>query len=187
MDLLEAQRVEQTGVLLGLEDRLESRHRLHPEAPADAVGNGVGRVPEVRRHLHRQLTVRGQLITQPLDQRRMMRHPLQAGVGEDHVDGRRGRPLPEIAMLEPQTFARVGLGLLEHVGRRVDTERLGRADMAMQLGRQLARPTSEVDHPTAGHRGDQREQVVEGLAALGLEAAVTSQGPTCLSKPCIQV
>ncbi len=140
-----------------------------------------GGVLEVRRHLHRELPLRRQLVAQPLDQRRMIRRPLQARIGEHHVDRFGRRPRRQVTLLEPHAVAGVGRGLLEHVGRAVDADGLDGVHMTMQLGGELTGTAAEVDDPAARHGLHHGEEVVERLAALGLEAVV-GRGIPCVCR-----
>ena len=97
---------------------------------------------------------------------------LRAGVGE-------------VTEHEAQWATGAGLGLGQHGGRRVQADELRRVPALDQPGRQLAGAAAEIGHPTAGFRWlDQRDEVVERRAALGLEAVVLigvpAIGHTCI-------
>ena len=127
---------------------------------------------EVDRHLERELPAGPERAGQTREQPRMIRRPVERGIGEDEVEGRIRRERRQVAPLESQAAALERLRLLEHRRRGVEAQRLRGAGAAVQLARQLARPAAEIDGAAAGNRRDEREQVEERAAAFRGEARV---------------
>ena len=100
----EPKRVQQGCVLFG------RQHRKRPDIPVHCAGEWllardvgskrVRHVIEVRRYLHGELATLREHCLQPSEQRVVVRHPLQRGVGEDDVH-RLGRfPLRDVGLHE---------------------------------------------------------------------------------------
>ena len=183
MLLLEAQLLEEDGVVLGLEHR---EHGVGWWPAAKGVDEGclrghhagehVGRMVGVGRDLDGQLTGRGQ-GGRPLPEHGwVIGNPLEGGVGEDNVIVRGVVVAPgelvDVSQLEMQPFTGQRTGLVEHGGGVVDAERVGRLHAHVQLLGEGPGPTAEVDDASPVHAAEQGNQVVEGPAALGREALV---------------
>ena len=80
----------------------------------------------------------------------MVRHPVQAGVGEHEVVVAAARPLAEVAAGEAQAGRRAADARrrAEHRGGRVDADHLLDAQAVGDPGGQLPGPAAEVDGPT---------------------------------------
>ena len=108
----------------------------------------------------------------------MVVDPLQGGVGEDEVE-----PLAEprldvpLGEGQPGTSPCVGSGACQHRLGGVDAHGLGRLHALVQLRREVAGPATEVDHPPAGNRDAQGDQIVEGLPSFGEESLVLVRVP----------
>ncbi len=83
-----------------------------------------------------------------------------------------GRDLGDVGSGEMQVVLLQGRGPAQHFDRRVDTEGIRCVEPAVQLSRQLAGPTSQVDDTSTLVRAEEREQVEEGCRALHLEGVV---------------
>jgi hypothetical protein len=176
----QAEAVEQLGVPLRWLHRRGAAVAVQggPErlGAGELGGDDVRGVVVVGRHLHGQLAALVQEADQPAEQPRVVGQPVQGGVGEDDVPAALVEG-GDVALLEPQAAAGQGRGPLEHRRRAVQAERLGGPHASVELGRQLAAAAAQVDHPAAGGRPDQRQQVVEGCRPLGPEPLVLLRVP----------
>lgn len=154
---------------------------MSPHSLSEPVGRGVGRMIVVGRHLEGELAPGSQLFGQAGEQTRVVGHPVQGGVGEDDVDGPGRFPVLQVAPLEAhapghgRVEARIGQrgpGSLQHGVGVVHPDRLGRAQLAVQLDGQRPRTAAQVDGRTPRDGRQTGQQVVEGTAALGGEALV---------------
>lgn len=73
------------------------------------------------RDLERQRPSGSDVAEEPFHERPVVGHPLQCGVGEDHVDGGLGTPLPD-AGHHPLAIGVFRARGLDHVGRVVEPE-----------------------------------------------------------------
>ena len=170
----EAELVQPRGILRRLEQLCPALEAVKqpPELrrARQLEGRLVRRVVVVHRHLDGELPARPQRAREPAQQRGMVGHPVQRGVGESEIEGLRGRELRDVELLEAQPLRPRHLG--EHRGGIVDAQRLARSELAVQLERHVARAAAEIDHAHPGPRLDQCEQIAEGLRPLGAEAIV---------------
>ena len=111
---------------------------------------------------------------------RMVRHPLDAGIGEDHVEVGRQlvQPRGHVAQLEID----VGIGFarcLDHDRRAVDAENLGMGIALAQHGRAVARPAANIQHArdAAVVRRQLHRQITRRLRALPFESQILFRIP----------
>lgn len=149
--------------------------RMHQ--PAD---DAVDRLLVVHRRLHGQHSPGPEEAQQPGNQMRMVRYPLDARVGEDHVEtaGQLAQLRGHVA--QPKIDVRIGFARrFDHVGRTVDAENLGVRVAFAQHGRAVARPAADVEHApdTAVVRRQLHRQITRRLRALLLESQILFRIP----------
>ena len=127
---------------------------------------------EVGGHLHGELAALGETPGESREEGRVIGKPLQRGVREHQIDRRVGSEGGDVGLdeLEPRLEERVAG--LEHRRRIVDADGTARAELPVQLSRQLAGSASEVDDPHVGSLVHQCQQVEPRLRALRLEPLV---------------
>ena len=134
--------------------------------PSHFVGQGMGRMVPVGRHLNGELTAWAQPARQATQQLRVIGDPVQGCIAEDHVELASSSEGVDVGGLELQAVPGERTGLRQHRFRRVDPERCSRLSVLVQACRQFPRPAAQVDHSPAGNRLNHVEQVEEGLGAL---------------------
>ncbi|MNN26073.1 hypothetical protein D3C81_1395690 [compost metagenome] len=138
------------------------------------------RFVEVVRGLHRQAAALAQLADQARIQRRVVRHPLQRGIGQDQVLLFGGGPLGNIGNgaahaghAQPLALA----GFFDHVRVAVQRYYLGiGVTLQQHLGR-VARAATQVDsmaYRVWRHGG---QQIADGAGALVFEQGILGGGP----------
>ncbi len=137
-----------------------------------------GRV-EVARHLHRQPRAGAAArVTQRSSSSPVFRHPLQGGVGDQHVGVRTGRPGPHVADPERHRGAQPGRPL-DHLGRGVDAARSWPRASARRARRSGHRGRSRGRRPPAAgpRRSGRRGRRTGGRVRR--RTARTRWDPTC--------
>ena len=117
----------------------------------DLVGDAMRRVVGIGGHLHGELPAGRQRSPPAAEHLGMIRHPLQAGVGDDQVVVTAARPLAEVAAGEAQpvvTAADRLPGRVEHRIRGIDADHLLDAEAIGDLGGELTDSAAEVDAST---------------------------------------
>jgi hypothetical protein len=112
----------------------------------------MARLVVVPGQLEGEPAVVGEPIGPPREQLQVMRHPLEHGIRDDHVDRRFGPPVPHVFDPEAQaprpssSCCRDALGGRDHVRRRVDPQHIGVGPALRQGGGQLAWAAPEIDN-----------------------------------------
>ncbi|MET3783228.1 methyl-accepting chemotaxis protein [Methylobacterium radiotolerans] len=143
------------------------RHRAH-----QAVG-GLG---EVVGHLHGQHAARGEEAEQPRQQGRVVRQPLQHGVGVDQVRRPLGCPGRGVGQREGEA-GQPGAGALQHGRRGVEPDHLGVGETGRDQRGGVAGPAAEIDGQTRRFEGHAGEELGGGARPLVLEAGVEGGVP----------
>jgi hypothetical protein len=145
----------------------------------DLGRNQMRRMIMVGGNLYRQLPPLAQGGCQAAQQRRVIGHPLQGGVGEDEIVISLSRECINISRHETESITSEGRRLGQHCRRAIEAQRLPRVEMDMQLPRQLARATPQIDHPHPRPRLHQGHEIEEGLRSLTAKPAVLLRIPIC--------
>ena len=183
--LLRSELIEQIGIDLGREDEAApvSRSVLLERVDEGRFvghlqGQEVRRVAKIRRDLERDLPTLSQSGAHPGQQVEMIVDPLQRGVGEHQIEILT-EPRLDIAQGKRQTrdVSVIGVGARQHRLGGVDPDGFGRLHPRMQFRREVTGATPKVDHPTARNGLTKSEQIVEGLASLGVKALVLIRVP----------
>lgn len=159
--------------------------RCEAELAAEGVGDAMAGVVEVGRHLEGELTARSQEADELGEEVGVVGDPLVGGVREHQVEALGAVveradefDVGQVALDEPEARRRGRRGGdAEHACGAVDPDGLGGADPLVESGGDLPRAAAQVDHPTAGHRIEEGEQVVGRAGALVVELLVDRRVP----------
>jgi len=137
----------------------------------DVAGDGVGGVEVVRGRLDRELTAGSDERGEVGQERLVVRHPVDRGVREDHVEAA-AREGGEVAPPEGETAAGLGGRPLQHRRGGVDPDGLPRAEPLVGEPGQLPRSAPQVENPGRLGRLQRREKIEERRGPLGPEYSV---------------
>ena len=117
----EPERVEQLAVLLGAKHGADGVRRHvtgqgleEQRFVGHLTGQQVGGVVEVGRYLHGDLALRREQVPPTSEDGSVVGHPVQRGVGQDHVVGPVSRRMGEVAGLEAERTRGAGRRLGQH-------------------------------------------------------------------------
>ena len=96
----------------------------------------------------------------------MIRHPLQRGVAEDHVDRAGRAPVPEVLYRETDLGGGIRSSAFDHLRRGVDAEDGRARPPVRERGGELAGTAPEVNHQPGFVGADLADQVGKRSGAL---------------------
>ena len=137
----------------------------------------MGGVVEIGRDLDGELASRAQPGGEASEQFTVVGHPLQAGVGEDDVEGRLWREVGDVPVFKRQTVTRERTRFCQHRLRGVDPERCGRLGVLVQPGGEFPGAAAEIHHLAPRNGIDHGEEVEERFGAFGGELCVLTGIP----------
>ncbi len=140
----------------------------------------VARLVEVAGNLERQPAARLEEARPPGQHAEVAGHPLQHGVGDDHVHAALGLPAPDVTKSEAEPLAAARpqrLRGLDHLGRAVDPVDLGVRPSPGQGRSQRAGTAAEVDDDPGSLRRHPADQIEERPGPLVAEALVLAGIP----------